>query len=154
MLHRFQLQLKERPVEVALPDELLMGRFDPVLLEQALVNLVENALRYTPEGSPIKISAVGMSRELIIRVEDRGLGIPEEELRTIFETFQRGSGTRSDSRGAGLGLAIVRGIAYAHGGSVSARNNGEGGAVFELRLPAESMPDEIRYASIRSESVA
>jgi two-component system sensor histidine kinase KdpD len=147
-LRRLERSLGTREVKIELPDELLMGQFDVVLMEQALVNLLENANRYTPHDTPITIRGLRESHGIAIRVEDRGPGIAPHELQTIFETFQRGSRVKSDSRGAGLGLAICRAIVRAHGGTIRAENRPDGGAAFHLWLPVEELPREIAQAAI------
>jgi two-component system, OmpR family, sensor histidine kinase KdpD len=103
------------------------------LIGQLLVNILENATKYSEPGSPIELAARASSDMIDIEVRDRGIGFaPEDELR-IFEKFYRG---RSDSaRGAGLGLAICRAIVEAHGGKIEAFNRVDGGAVFRIRLP-------------------
>ena len=151
-LHCLRRFLGERTVQVQLPDDLLLGHFDSVLIEQVLVNLLENALRYTPHDSPIFIRAESLRRGVAITVEDRGPGIAPSELQSIFETFQRGTKSKADSRGAGLGLAICRAIVQAHGGTIDASNASEGGAVFRVWLPVEAMPDDIRRVSLAAEA--
>lgn len=151
-LHRLRRVLGDRPVQVRLPDELLIGEFDEVLLEQVMVNLLENAARYTPTGTSIAIAAHPEKNGLVITVDDRGPGIAPTELDAIFETFQRGSRVKSDSRGAGLGLAICRAIVQAHGGAISASNLPQGGASFRIWLPTGLMPQDIKHASRASEA--
>ena len=143
-LHRLRHALGERPVKVELPEEMLMGYFDAVLLEQVLVNLLENAVRYTPSGSPIRICAEQAKRGIAVFVQDQGPGIPPGELDSIFHTFQRGSGSKTDTRGAGLGLAICRAIMQVHGGTIGAGNALGGGAVFRLWLPSDETPQPTR----------
>jgi len=110
-----------------------------------LFNLLDNALKYSPEGSPIDISASVEGGSLLVRVADRGLGLAGDEAEKVFEKLYRGSAARSGRRGAGLGLAIARAIIDAHGGKVWAENRPEGGAAFSFSLPlgpAPSLPDE------------
>lgn len=135
-LQRMERLLGNRPVEVDLPDELLMGHFDGILIQQALINLLENAARYTSEDSPLLIKGRGSASGIVLEVADRGPGLNPAELETIFETFQRGRNTRADSRGVGLGLAICQAIAKAHGGKITAHNREGGGALFRLELPS------------------
>lgn len=106
---------------------------DEVLLEQVLVNLFENAIKYSPEGTAIEVSAEVTDNMIILEVRDRGSGIPAGKEQQIFEKFYRGS--PNDSRGAGLGLAICRAIVEAHQGSITAYNRASGGAVFRVCLP-------------------
>src|SRR5207244_7642554 len=106
---------------------------DDVLLGQLLVNLLENATKYTPEGTPIEVAAESSSVAITLEVRDRGPGFAPHETQRIFEKFYRG---RSDgARGAGLGLAICRAITDAHRGTIEAFNRTGGGAVFRIRLP-------------------
>lgn len=139
-LNRLKRSLQDRPINVSLPDELLMGQFDATLIEQVLVNLFENALRYTPHGTPLAITGRPWHRGIVLEVADRGPGLVPDEIDEIFETFQRGRSAPADSRGAGLGLAICRAIVEAHGGQITAANREGGGAVFTLELPADGPP--------------
>lgn len=106
-------------------------------LERALLNLVENALRFSPEGSPVRVvvSVSRDGRELSLRVEDRGPGVPEALRRKIFERFFT---TDADKNGTGLGLAIVTSVAEAHGGRVELEPTRGGGATFTLVLSGET----------------
>jgi two-component system, OmpR family, sensor histidine kinase KdpD len=139
-LNRLSTLLEGRSVETHLPPEEVFVFVDPVLLEQVLVNLIENADRYTPVSGRILIAASDQSEETLISVLDEGMGIPHGEEERIFERFQRGLTTRLDTRGTGLGLAICRAITEAHGGTISASNRTEGGAIFTVRLPKEGSP--------------
>jgi two-component system sensor histidine kinase KdpD len=115
------------------PADLPLVAIDDVLMEQVFVNLVENAVKYTPAASPIEIKAIHRGEFIVVEVGDRGPGIPEGKETRIFEKFFRG---RTDSvRGAGLGLAICRAIVEAHEGSIEALNRSGGGALFRMRLP-------------------
>jgi two-component system sensor histidine kinase KdpD len=149
-LHRLERLLANRPIQVELPQELLMGYFDDILMQQILMNLLENAARYTPEGSPLLIQGKGSASGIVLEVADRGPGLDPGELESIFDTFQRGRQTRTDSRGAGLGLAICQAIAKAHGGKITAYNREGGGAAFRLMLPSEGPPP--RLHEVESES--
>ena len=109
---------------------------DPQRLETALDSLVENAVRYTDEGGVIELAAYPDEESVVIEVRDDGPGIPDEELAYIFESFRSGS----SRGGTGIGLAIVKTIVEAHGGTVSAENLPAGGASFRLRLPVHGSP--------------
>jgi signal transduction histidine kinase len=106
---------------------------DPDRLEQALQNLAANALRHTPDGGAIALSAEVGGDRLRIRVRDSGPGIHPDHLPLIFDRFYKADASRKAAGGSGLGLSIVKAIVERHGGSISARN--EGGAVFEILLP-------------------
>jgi two-component system sensor histidine kinase KdpD len=132
-LHRLSRQLADRTVRTDFPASLPLVAIDDVLMEQVFVNLIENAVKYTPVDSPIEITAVHRGEVLEVEVGDRGPGIPKGKETRIFEKFFRG---RTDSvRGAGLGLAICRAIVEAHEGSIEALNRVGGGALFRLQLP-------------------
>jgi two-component system sensor histidine kinase BaeS len=117
------------------PDDLVV-RADPLRLRQLLDNLVANALRYTPSGGSVKISAVQQDRWVVITVADTGTGIAAEDLPYVFDRFWRTDKSRTRSTGgSGLGLAIVRKLAEAHGGSVDVASTFGEGTTFTLRLP-------------------
>jgi two-component system sensor histidine kinase KdpD len=133
-LTRLERRLSGRPVETGIPDDLPFLSVDPVLLEQLFVNLLENAAKHTPPGTPIEIRAAREGGTLQVDVADRGPGLPLGEEERIFERFHRGP--HAGGRGVGLGLPIARAIAQAHGGRLVASNRAGGGAVFRLTLPA------------------
>ena len=113
------------------------------LVEQALVNLLENAVRYSPEGASVRLEGEAAGGFVEICVRDYGPGIPAPDLERIFERFYRADKSRDrKSGGTGLGLAIVRHIAMAHGGSVSAESWAGEGSRFVLRLPLEGYARE------------
>jgi two-component system sensor histidine kinase KdpD len=127
------------PVEVRIAPGLPLAKMDFVLMEQALANLVANAARHTPPGTPIEISARVESHELMLQVADRGPGLPPDQLQRIFDPFHRASNAAPG--GTGLGLAIVRGFVEAQGGRVNAFNRQGGGALFTIIMPADESPD-------------
>ena len=114
----------------------LGGCFDATLLEQAAVNLLDNAIKYSPEGSTVRIDARRSNGEIQIEFRDEGIGIARKHLPRLFERFYRVDKARSRKLGGtGLGLAIVKHIAQAHGGSVSVESELEKGSTFTLHLP-------------------
>ncbi|MEQ1502047.1 MAG: sensor histidine kinase KdpD [Myxococcota bacterium] len=120
-------------VSVRLPEPLLMVQMDPVLVDQLLFNLLENATKHAP-GSEIEVSAHAAGDEVVVEVADRGPGLPPGAAALVFERFWRApDGHRTE--GAGLGLAIAAAIARAHGGRVHARTRDGGGSVFGFSLP-------------------
>jgi two-component system sensor histidine kinase KdpD len=134
-------QLGGRRVETHMPPDLPLVRFDATLLERVLCNLLENAAKYTPPDARIAIDAdvdagAGMLR---LRVSDDGPGLPPGREDDLFEKFVRGQ-AESPIAGVGLGLAICRAIAGAHGGAMRAFNLEGGGACFELSLPLGEPP--------------
>ncbi len=117
-------------------DALLTGRINPPLLEQALVNLLDNAIKYSDEKKPVGIEALQDNNEILIRVADNGRGIEQEHLPRIFERFYRVDKARSRRLGGtGLGLSIVKHIIQAHGGHVSVTSTPGKGSVFTIHLP-------------------
>jgi two-component system sensor histidine kinase KdpD len=138
-LNRLEARLQAREVTVNLPSELPPLPIDAVLVEQVLINLIENAIKYTPLGSPIELSAVAISGGVEISVSDRGPGIPLAQRGQIFEKFQRLKPDASDG-GTGLGLAICRGIVEAHGGHIGVDDRAGGGAVFRFVIPIDGVP--------------
>jgi two-component system, OmpR family, sensor histidine kinase KdpD len=125
-------------VEVSLPDEAPAVSVDAHQIQRVLVNLVENALKYSPAGEPVRIQVAAGGAEASVRVIDHGPGVPSEEHVRIFEPFHRGA--RRDVPGAGLGLAIARGFAEANGGRLSVESRSGQGATFVLTLPAVAEP--------------
>lgn len=108
---------------------------DPTRLRQAVANMVDNAIKYTPAGGKVLVEAERVDGRAIMRVSDTGSGVPEEEQSRIWERLYRCDQSRSES-GLGLGLSMVRAIMRAHGGEATVRNGSLQGAVFELSLPA------------------
>jgi two-component system, OmpR family, sensor kinase len=115
----------------------LMVEADEALLSRALDNLLDNARKYGV-GSPVEMQARRENGEVVLAVRDRGPGIPEEDLPRVFDPFFRGEGAPSRAPGFGLGLALARRVAEAHGGSARATNSDGGGARIELRLPPKT----------------
>jgi len=133
-LHRIEPLAGDREIRVDVaPDVPLVG-VDEVLVEQVLFNLVENALKHAPTGGAIDIRARRTSNDVELSVADRGPGLRDGAEEQIFEKFYRGEDSRATG-GAGLGLAICRGIVEAHGGSIRAANRPGGGAMFTFALP-------------------
>jgi two-component system sensor histidine kinase KdpD len=125
-----------RDVAVRLPAHLPAVRADPGLLERVLVNLVANALRFSPTDQPPMIRASEHDGAVELRVVDRGPGIPREEWDQVFLPFQR-FGDRDNHTGVGLGLALSRGLAEAMGGAVDPEDTPGGGLTMALRLPVD-----------------
>ncbi|MDD5033732.1 MAG: sensor histidine kinase KdpD [Methylococcaceae bacterium] len=142
VLTRLQKQLEGRPVKVALPSGVPMIYADTVMIEQVLINLLENAIRYTPEGSPLEIRAEASPFAVEIAVADRGPGIPKGRENLLFEKFYRVRQETAQS-GVGLGLAICRAIVEVHGGTIRAENRSSGGAIFSFLIPLDHIPPTI-----------
>jgi two-component system, OmpR family, sensor histidine kinase KdpD len=141
-LASLETTLRERAIDVDIPADLPLVACDATLIERVLVNLLENAAKYTPPGSPVRISARFGDRVVEIAIEDRGPGLPPTGPDAIFDKFTRGE-RESAVPGVGLGLAICRAIVEAHGGAISARNREGGGARFAFTLPAEESPPAV-----------
>jgi two-component system sensor histidine kinase KdpD len=142
-LQRVSGSLGGREIRVDLhPDEpLLLGRMDFVQSLRVLVNLLENAHKYAPPGTPIELTAAREGEVLAIRVADRGPGVPDEERARIFEPFYRRLDGVADAGGAGLGLSIARRIAEAQGGTLRHEPRPGGGSVFVFSLPSAELRD-------------
>lgn len=122
-------------VHIESPDALLFGRFEFEQTLRVLVNLLENAAKYSPGEQPIDVGARRVGSELHFWVGDRGPGVPEAERVHIFEAFYRPRGASAGPAGAGLGLFIARGIAETQGGSVTHAPRAGGGSIFTLAVP-------------------
>lgn len=133
-LTRLLPELAHHPVSIELPPDLPLAHADPILVEQVFANLFENAAKYSPANTPVLVRAWPEAGRLWVEVSDRGPGLPPGEEERVFEKFRRYP-ARSGSAGAGLGLAIARGVVQAHGGAMSAYNLPEGGAAFRFSLP-------------------
>jgi two-component system OmpR family sensor kinase len=126
----------DRPVSLWAPDPVVVSG-DGDHLRQAIGNLVANALRHTPAGTPLEVAATLEGGAAVVRVRDHGPGLDEEALEHAFDRFWQADSARVGT-GAGLGLAIVAGIAAEHGGTASAANAADVGAIFTLHLPMTS----------------
>ena len=110
---------------------------DPIKLHDALRNLIENAVNYSPEGGHVALAARVEGRSVALTVADEGPGLPEADLNRVFERFYRVDKSRSrDPGGTGLGLSIVKHLVELHGGQVRADNRPAGGAIFTIELPS------------------
>ncbi len=131
--------LKGHPVEAKIAAGPQLARMDFVLMQQALSNLLANAATHTPPQTLIEITARSEGKELLIQVSDRGPGLPAGELEHVFDVFHRLPNSKPG--GVGLGLAIVKGFIEAQGGRVSATNGVNGGALFNIWMPAADNPE-------------
>jgi len=138
-LNRRELAAEAHRVRVSLPMDLPLVAMDGVLMEQLLLNLLDNALKYSPAGSPVDIKAWATGKSLTLSISDQGPGIPAGEEDRIFEKLARGQAA-SNRPGAGLGLAICKGIVTAHHGRIQAVNHPQGGAQFLVTLPLGTPP--------------
>ncbi len=131
--------LKRHLVEVHLPADLPLVRFDALLIERVLVNLLENASKYTPSGSTVRLSAEAGEGDLKVSVSDDGPGLPAGSEEAVFQKFTRGD-RESATPGVGLGLAICRAIVESHDGTIVGVNNRTGGVTFTFTLPLGNPP--------------
>lgn len=136
-------RLKDHEIKVTIPENMIMAPMDGSLVEQVLINLIDNALKFTKKGSIIELKTYEDEKRVFFEVIDNGEGIPEDILKHVFERFFTDGSKRSDSRrGVGLGLAICKSIVEAHGGIINVYNRKEGGAVFKFYIPKEDSEDE------------
>jgi two-component system sensor histidine kinase KdpD len=145
-VRRLEHCFDERTLTIEVAPQLPLVQVDFVLIEQALVNVLDNACSYTPEGTPITIMARQHEHWVEIVVADQGPGIPTAEIERIFDKFYRVPGTATG--GTGLGLSISRGLVAAHGGTLTAENLVDGGARFTLRLPTNGTPPPVKEATL------
>ena len=132
----------EHEIHVELADDMLMANMDARLIIQVIINIVNNAIKYTPEGSQICLSAKREKRMVRIEIADNGSGISDAVKRRLFDMFYTANagGAGADSRrGLGLGLSLCKSIVEAHGGSITVRDNQPHGAVFSFTLPLEEV---------------
>lgn len=142
VLTRLQKSLQQRPIKVEIPPGIPMIYADSVMIEQVLINLLENALRYTPAGSALDITVHPLPSAVEIAVGDEGPGIPKGMENRLFEKFFRVRNEGAQS-GVGLGLAICKAIVDVHGGTIRAQNRPGGGAVFTFSIPLDHKPPAI-----------
>ena len=131
--HERELQARSVTLDVTIKPGAEEVTGDPDRLEQALQNLVANALRYTPEQGRIAITSDRRGDASVLTVHDSGRGVPDDQLALVFDRFYKGDASRRSTGGSGLGLSIVKAIIERHGGAISVRN--DNGAVFEIVLP-------------------
>jgi len=134
-LEAVQPQLRTHPVDVRLPDSLPPVEMDLERIGKVIQHLLENAAKYSAEGSPIFISAEVRKHQLVTSIADRGVGIDDLERMMIFDKFYRGQGQRYRVQGTGMGLAIAKAIVEAHGGSIEVTSQPSQGSVFSFCLP-------------------
>ncbi|MEO8028275.1 MAG: ATP-binding protein, partial [Bryobacteraceae bacterium] len=134
-----------RSIDVSISPDLPLVAMDDVLILQVLVNLLDNAIKYSPPDSPIAVDVRPEKDRLAIRIMDRGRGIPEEELDRVFDKFYRVT-SPGGPKGAGLGLSICKGFIEAHHGSIFAKRRPDGGTEFLINLPMELPLPELSHA--------
>lgn len=139
-LQHINRRRSEYNITVSLADDLLMAKMDSRLIIQVFINIVDNAIKYTPPGSTISISARRSGRMVEVEIADSGNGIPDEAKAHLFDMFYTADNARGDGRrGLGLGLALCKSIVGVHGGSIAVKDNKPHGAVFCFTLLAEEL---------------
>ncbi len=135
-IQHLKSRLNNHKLSIDMPKEVLFVPMDGKLIEQVIINLVDNAIKYTPEQSEINIRVFRKGNSVYFEVSDNGPGINKEDINHLFEIFYKGNKNNVDSRrGCGLGLSICRSIVLAHGGEILVKNNKECGAKFIFNLP-------------------
>lgn len=130
----------EYKISVRMQDDLLMARVDPHLIMQVIINIVNNAIQYTPPGSEITLSAFRRGEKAVVEIADNGRGIPDSDKKQIFDMFYTAGNESGDSRrGLGIGLSLCKSIVLAHGGEIYVRDNKPAGTVFGFTLQIEEM---------------
>jgi two-component system sensor histidine kinase KdpD len=132
---RLRPRLAKHPTTIDLPDDLPAVHISYMQIDQVLTNLLENAAKYTPDATPIRISARATPTQIEVEIRDWGAGIAQGMLARIFEKFVRAADPERHADGSGLGLAICKGIVELHGGQIWAENMADGGARFVFTLP-------------------
>ncbi|MDO5388260.1 MAG: sensor histidine kinase KdpD [Clostridia bacterium] len=127
-------------IKVKSSEEFIFAKIDPRLIIQVIINIVDNAIKYTPENSEITISVCKRGNDVVVSIADNGNGIPDESKKHVFDMFYTGTSNIADSRRSlGLGLALCKSIIDAHGGVISVSDNEPNGTIFTFTLPAEEV---------------
>lgn len=142
-LRQVEDQINDRPVEFNISPEVPIVRGDGRLLEQVMVNLLDNAFKYSPPDTPVEITVLTAKNRVQVSVADRGMGIPAADLTRIFDKFYRARQSEGTTNGTGLGLSICRTIIEAHRGKIWAENRKDSGAVIHFFIPVEEKDREM-----------
>jgi two-component system sensor histidine kinase KdpD len=151
-LTRLEGRLPGRTVKMHFPPNLPLVPLDGVLIQQVVINLLENALKYSPSTAPIDLSASATTDAIVFEIADRGPGLPDGDEQRIFDKFYRAGPARES--GVGLGLTICRGIIEAHGGRIWAENRPGGGAVFRFTIPIEETQPNVEPEKVEPQPAA
>ena len=128
---------REHTITVTSNADFVLASMDAKLIIQVIINLVDNAIKYTPAGSSIEIHTEKQAKQVLVSVRDNGPGIPDAQKERVFDMFYCGTNKIADSRRSlGLGLGLCKSIVTAHGGSITVSDNHPTGAVFTFTLPA------------------
>ncbi len=142
VLERVSRSLEGRQVQTQIEFGLPLVPLDSLLVEQVLINLLENAVKHTPPGSPIEINASRSEGAVMVEVADHGPGVPEDQLERIFDKFHQAP-SPSSRGGVGLGLTLCRAIISLHHGEITGANRPGGGMTLRFTLPIEGSPPKI-----------
>jgi len=149
VVHRHHTAANDRRFHLDVPDDTMIVSGDRDRLEQVLSNLIENAVKYSPDGSEVSISVKHRDNDVVTSICDRGIGIPADELAMVFERFHRGRKVSSSNYGGlGLGLYIARQIVERHGGTIWVESKEGSGTTFHFSLPLVSTPVDVPQAQV------
>jgi two-component system sensor histidine kinase KdpD len=149
-LCRLERQLEGNTVRTHVDDGVPLAFFDPILLEQVVINLVENSLRYAGPNSPIEIAVRSREETILVEVADRGPGVPRGDEERVFEKLYRAPDAVQGDGGIGLGLTICRAIITAHDGKIWLTNRPGGGTLVSFTLPVSSAARALQSTSSES----
>jgi len=139
-IHYIGRKATARPIKVIHEDEFLLVKADPKLIVQVIINIIDNALKYTPADTTITLTAKKTNDMAEIRIADTGMGLSDEEKRKVFDKFYCGENKIADNRRSlGLGLYLCKAIVEAHGGKIHVEDNQPRGAIFSFNLPLEKV---------------
>lgn len=147
-LRRMERPLAGREVRVEISDDVPLAHLDDVLIESLLVNLIDNATKYSEPGSPLEIRGEPFPGGVAVEIADRGRGLFPGDEDHIFEMFYRGADAKPDRRGTGLGLAICQAIVRAHGGTIEARNRPGGGTIIRFVILSDGSPPALDFVAV------
>ncbi len=139
VLHRLEKKRASHPIQLHVPPDLPLVPIDGLLIQQVLFNLFDNAMKYSPPGREIDLSASADNGSVLVEVADRGAGLSQEERSNVFDKFYRAN-SHHQKGGVGLGLTVCRGIIESHGGRIWAEHRSGGGTVFRFTLPIVGEP--------------
>lgn len=139
-LDLFESAAASHRLVASVPDEPVRVQCDPVRIEQVLANLVNNAIKYSPSGSSVRVAITRRPDAVVISVADEGIGMSRDEIDHVFDPFQRGGAAARGIPGAGLGLFVARRIVEAHGGEIAVDSRPGTGSTFTVRFPGDAPP--------------
>ncbi len=138
VIGRIKNRYHDAQIQVQVPEEFLMVPMDATLIEQVMLNLIENSIKYSQSEKPVELWVTKEENEVVFHVMDEGIGLREDEIGTIFDGYSMNRNRSADTaKGMGIGLSICKTIINAHGGSITAQNREHGGAMFTFTLPLE-----------------